>query len=82
MTAANTGVVLPGAVVVYPCVSCSSVASWSRDATQGDHWMSIDELLHLSTLLLPAVVMWWLHLHLREIERATSSGLCAGTPTF
>jgi hypothetical protein len=31
--------------------------------------MSIDELLHLSTLLLPAVVMWWLHIHLREIER-------------
>ena len=31
--------------------------------------MSIDELLHLSSLLLPAVVMWWLHIHLREIER-------------
>jgi hypothetical protein len=31
--------------------------------------MSIDELLHLSTLLLPAVVMWWLHIHLRETER-------------
>ena len=31
--------------------------------------MSIDELLHWSTLLLPAVVMWWLHIHLREIER-------------
>ena len=31
--------------------------------------MSIDELLHLSTLLLPAVVLWWLHIHLREIER-------------
>jgi hypothetical protein len=31
--------------------------------------MNIDELLHLSTLLLPAVVMWWLHIHLREIER-------------
>ena len=31
--------------------------------------MSIDDLLHLSTLLLPAVVMWWLHIHLREIER-------------
>jgi hypothetical protein len=31
--------------------------------------MSIDELLHLSSLLLPAVVMWWLHSHLREIER-------------
>jgi hypothetical protein len=31
--------------------------------------MSIDERLHLSSLLLPAVVMWWLHIHLREIER-------------
>jgi len=31
--------------------------------------MSIDELLRLSSLLLPAVVMWWLHIHLREIER-------------
>jgi hypothetical protein len=31
--------------------------------------MSIDALLHLSTLLLPAVVMWWLHIHLRETER-------------
>jgi len=31
--------------------------------------MSIDELLHLSSLLLPAVVMWWLHIHLRETER-------------
>ena len=31
--------------------------------------MSIDELLRLSNLLLPAVVMWWLHIHLREIER-------------
>jgi hypothetical protein len=31
--------------------------------------MSIDELLRLSSLLLPAVVMWWLHVHLREIER-------------
>jgi hypothetical protein len=31
--------------------------------------MSIDELLHWSTLLLPAVVMGWLHVHLREIER-------------
>jgi len=31
--------------------------------------MSIDELLHLSSLQLPAVVMWWLHIHLREIER-------------
>jgi len=26
--------------------------------TQGDHRMSIDALLHLSSLLLPAVVMW------------------------
>src|SRR5262245_51799656 len=41
----------------------------SRDATQGDHWMSIDALLHLSPLLLPAVVMWWLRVHLRETER-------------
>jgi hypothetical protein len=40
-----------------------------RDATQGDDRMSIDELLRLSSLLLPAVVMWWLHIHLREIER-------------
>jgi hypothetical protein len=31
--------------------------------------MSIDELLRLSSLLLPVVVMWWLHIHLREIER-------------
>jgi hypothetical protein len=31
--------------------------------------MSIDERLRLSTLLLPAVVMWWLHLHPRETER-------------
>ena len=31
--------------------------------------MSIDELLRLSTLLLPAVVMGWLHVHLRETER-------------
>ena len=31
--------------------------------------MSIDELLRLSSLLLPVVVMWWLHVHLREIER-------------
>jgi hypothetical protein len=31
--------------------------------------MSIDERLHLSSLLLPAVVMWWLHVHLREGER-------------
>ena len=31
--------------------------------------MSIDDLLRWSTLLLPAVVMWWLHIHLREIER-------------
>jgi hypothetical protein len=31
--------------------------------------MSIDELLRLRTLLLPAVVMWWLHVHLRETER-------------
>ena len=31
--------------------------------------MSIDELLRLSSLLLPAAVMWWLHVQLREIER-------------
>ena len=31
--------------------------------------MSIDELLRLSSLLLPAVVMRWLHVHLRETER-------------
>jgi hypothetical protein len=31
--------------------------------------MSIDDLLRLSSLLLPAVVRWWLHIHLREIER-------------
>ena len=31
--------------------------------------MSIDELLRLSSLLLPAVVMGWLHVHLRETER-------------
>ena len=38
--------------------------------------MSIDELLRLSPLLLPAVVMWWLHVHLREIERDKQWG-CA-----
>jgi hypothetical protein len=31
--------------------------------------MSIDELLRLSSLLLPAAVMWWLYIHLLEIER-------------
>ena len=31
--------------------------------------MSIDELLRLSSLLLPAVVMWFPRVHLREIER-------------
>ena len=31
--------------------------------------MSIDELLRLSSLLLPAVVMWLLRVPLREIER-------------
>ena len=31
--------------------------------------MSIDDLLRLSSLLLPVVVMWWLHVHLRETER-------------
>jgi hypothetical protein len=31
--------------------------------------MNINERLRLRSLLLPAVVMWWLHLHLREIER-------------
>jgi len=31
--------------------------------------MRIDELLCLRSLLLPVVVMWWLHIHLREIER-------------
>jgi hypothetical protein len=31
--------------------------------------MSIDELLRVSSLLLPAVVMWLLWVHLREIER-------------
>ena len=31
--------------------------------------MRIDEILSLCGVLLPAVVMWWLHLHLREIER-------------
>ena len=31
--------------------------------------MSIDKLLRLSSLLLPAVVMWFLRVHLREIER-------------
>jgi hypothetical protein len=31
--------------------------------------MSINELLRVSGLLLPAVVMWWLHVHLRETER-------------
>ena len=31
--------------------------------------MSADDLLSLSSLLLPAVVMWWLRVHLREIER-------------
>ena len=31
--------------------------------------MSIDELLRLSSLLLPAVAMWWQHVNLRETER-------------
>ena len=31
--------------------------------------MSIDALLRLSPLLVPAVVMWWLHVHLRETVR-------------
>ena len=31
--------------------------------------MRIDALLCLRSLLLPVVVMWWLHIHLREIER-------------
>ena len=31
--------------------------------------MSIDDLLNVCSLLLPAVVMWWLHIHLRETER-------------
>ena len=31
--------------------------------------MSIDELLRLSTLRLSAVVMRWLHVHLRETAR-------------
>jgi hypothetical protein len=31
--------------------------------------MSIDELLRLSSLLLPAVVVWLLRVHLRETER-------------
>jgi len=39
------------------------------DATEGDPCTSIDELLRVSGLLLPAVVMWWLHVHLRETER-------------
>ena len=30
--------------------------------------MSGDDVLSLSSLLLPAVVMWWLHVHLRETE--------------
>ncbi len=32
--------------------------------------MSIDELLRVSSPLLPAVVMWWLHIYLRETERS------------
>ena len=31
--------------------------------------MSIDDLLLLSSSLLPVVMMWWLRVHLREIER-------------
>jgi hypothetical protein len=31
--------------------------------------MSIDELLSVCSLLLPAVVMWFLRVHLRETER-------------
>ena len=31
--------------------------------------MSIDELLRLSSLLLPVVMVWLLRVHLREIER-------------
>ena len=31
--------------------------------------MSIDDLLNVCSLLLPAVVVWWLRVHLRETER-------------
>ena len=31
--------------------------------------MSVDDVLSVCTLMLPAVVMWWLRVHLRETER-------------
>ena len=31
--------------------------------------MSVDDVLNVGSLLLPAVVVWWLRVHLRETER-------------
>jgi hypothetical protein len=36
-------------------------------------------LLSLSSLLLPAVVMWWLRIHLRETERDRQQAVCRHT---
>lgn len=41
--------------------------------------MSVDDVLSVCTLLLPVVVMWWLHIHLREIERDRQQAVCRQT---
>ena len=41
----------------------------TRDSVQGDHLISIDDVLSGCSLLLPAVVMWFLRVHMRETER-------------
>jgi hypothetical protein len=41
--------------------------------------MSADALLSLSSLLLPAVVTWWLRIHLRETERDRQQAMCRQT---
>ena len=38
--------------------------------------MSIDDLLSVCSLLLPAVVMWFLRVHLRETERDRQRAVC------
>ena len=41
--------------------------------------MNIDELLRLSSLLLPAVAVWLLRVHLRETERDRQQAMCRQT---
>jgi hypothetical protein len=41
----------------------------TRDSVQGDHLISIDDVLSGCSLLLPAVVIWFLRVHMRETER-------------